>query len=120
MKYIQLPHYSAEEINKAVNENVISELEIIPLSLGEYCAHSDEAVKICLELSQHSNPKIRANSVLGISYIARNAGRLNKKAVLPLLEKEYRENIEFRGVICDAIDDILLYLKWKRPGWYTL
>ena len=89
MKYVQLPHFSTEEITKAINENDITKLEIIPLSVGEYCDQYSDSIEICLELSHNSNPKIRAYSLLGISYIARTTRSLNKKKILSIMKKEY-------------------------------
>ena len=62
---------------------------------------------------EHSNPAIRANAALGLSYIARNHGKLNKRIVKLYLLKELRENKEFNWRIRDAIEDINLFMGWK-------
>ena len=34
------------------------------------------------------------------------------------LNKEDENNKEYFGVICDAIEDVFLFLHWKQPKWW--
>lgn len=100
----------AQEQLKNGNED---ELLLLPLRVGEYIAYWDSAQDICVKLMEHSNPAIRANAALGLSYIARNHGKLDKRIVKPYLLKELRENKEFNWRIRDAIEDINLFMSWN-------
>ena len=71
------------------------------------------AQDICLRLADHSDAAIRANACLGLAYVARTQGRLEKHLVKPVLLRELRSNLEFCGRVQDAIDDINSFLKWK-------
>ena len=119
MIYKPIAYYSKRDIDKAISDNDIQNLELIPLSVGEYCPNWRKGQKVCLLfLKKYDSKKIRANAVLGLSYIARNHRRLNNRKVLPFLKKEYETNKEYCGVICDAIEDIFLFLHWKQPKWW--
>lgn len=100
----------AQEQLKNGNED---ELLLLPLRVGEYIAYWASAQDICVKLMEHSNPAIRANAALGLSYIARNHGKLDKRIVKPYLLKELRENKEFNWRIRDAIEDINLFMGWN-------
>ena len=67
---------------------------------------------ICTKLSNHEDARVRANAVLGLAYIARTKGILEKHIVKPIILRELRKNIEYQWRIIDAIDDINLFMKW--------
>ncbi len=119
MTYEPITYFSVEDINNAIKNNDIEKLELIPLSVGEYCMNWRKGQKLCLLfLKKYDTERIRANAVLGLSYIARNHRRLDKWKVLPFLKKEYKTNKKFSGIICNAIEDIFLFLHWKKPKWW--
>jgi len=70
------------------------------------------AQTICIKSFDSDDQRVRANAALGLAYIARTKGKLEKHLVKPLLVKELRENIENRWRIIDAITDINSYLGW--------
>lgn len=111
--YKTLEEFTDEQIREILNKNDLDELISLPLSVGEYHINWKYAQDICAKLSDHENPIIRANSVLGLAYIARTNGKLEKHIVKPIVLKELRENQEFQWRIIDAIDDINLFMKWK-------
>ncbi|GAB2020999.1 hypothetical protein RyT2_00720 [Pseudolactococcus yaeyamensis] len=49
---------------------------------------------------------------MGLAYIARTKGNLDKRLIKPYLLKELRDNKENRGRIIDAISDINIFLGW--------
>lgn len=100
---------------------------LLPLSVGEYFADWKSAQALCLALIIHENAAIRANATLGLAYIARTKGRLDKRLVKPHLIKELRENSEYGWRIVDPIKDINIFLKWhlaekalKKIGYMNL
>lgn len=111
--YEPLVPISLELAQKQLKNGNENELLFLPLRVGEYFTSWNSAQDICLKLMEHSNPAIRANAALGLSYIARNHGKLNKRIVKPYLLKELRENKEFNWRIRDAIEDINLFMGWN-------
>ena len=111
--YEPLVPISLELAQKQLKDGNENELLLLPLRVGEYITYWNSAQDICLKLMEHSNSAIRANAALGLSYIARNHGKLNKRIVKPYLLKELRENKEFNWRIRDAIEDINLFMGWN-------
>lgn len=110
--YRPLKNYSIEEIKRILSEDNHDELMLLPLSAGEYVRDWKKAQDICIHLLSHTNAAIRANAVLGLSYVARNHGILDQRIVKPYLLKELRENEGYRWRIMDALEDINLFLDW--------
>ena len=113
-KYKPLPIISekAQVLDILENGNY-EDLMLLPLSLGEYFPDWKFAQDICIKLAINENAAIRANAVLGLAYIARTQGKLEKHLVKPLILKELNENHEFKYRIEDAIDDINHFMKWS-------
>lgn len=111
--YKPLEPLSKLEIQERLERGKEEELVLLPLSVGEYGESWKEAQDVCLKLIEHNNPAIRANAVLGLSYIARNHRMLDKRIVKPYLLKELRDNLEFEWRIRDAISDINMYMGWN-------
>ena len=110
--YRQLEALSYSEAIDILNTGDETELLLLPLRVGENLNNWKQAQTICIQLFFNSNPKIRANAALGLAYVARTKGKLEKDLVKPYLLKELRENEENRWRIMDAIHDINLYLGW--------
>ncbi len=91
----------------------IADLELLSLSIGEDFPNWKYAQDVCLQLVEHSEDNVRANACLGLGYIARNHGKLEKHLVKPVLRRELRTQTEYRGKIEDAIGDINSYLGWR-------
>jgi len=111
--YKPLDSLTNEDIDKILDRNDIDEIIILPLSVGENHTNWKYAQEICVKLSRHENANVRANAILGFSYIARVHGKLEKHIVKPIILKELRENKEFEGTIIDSIMDINIFLKWN-------
>lgn len=110
--YKPLEILSDVEINNILKKGDLNELILLPLSVGEYHRNWKYAQDLCVKLSSHEDARVRANAVLGLAYIARTKGSLEKHIVKPILLKELRENEECKWRIIDAIDDINLFMKW--------
>lgn len=98
-----------EELERGDEESLL----LLPLRVGEHLDQWKEAQDICLRLANHPSAAIRANAILGLAYIARTKGMLDKRIVKPYILKELRTNEEFRWRIEDAIGDINNFLKWN-------
>ena len=92
------------------------DLMLLPLSLGEHFPDWKFAQDLCLELAENNDAAIRANGVLGLAYIARTKGRLEKHLIKPIVLRELRENLAYRWRIEDAIQDINHFLQWNLAG----
>jgi hypothetical protein len=116
--YRSLPEFSDRQevkqlIEKLVESESIEDLLILSLAVGENFPDWKYAQATCLLLSEHQNENVRANACLGLAYIARTKGKLEKYLVKPILLRELRSQIEFKWRIEDAIADINYFLKWN-------
>ncbi|MBB3127019.1 MULTISPECIES: hypothetical protein [Paenibacillus] len=111
--YKPLDDLSTEEVNKILRRNQEKELLTLPLSVGQNHPNWKFAQDVCVRLSGHASPIVRANAVLGFAYIARTKGQLEKHIVKPIVLRELRENHEYNWRINDSIDDINLFMKWN-------
>jgi hypothetical protein len=89
------------------------DLAILGFAVGESYPDWHYAQSVCLRLAEHESARVRANACMGLAYIARTKGELDKRLVKPVLLRELRTQEEFRGSIQDAIDDINIFLKWR-------
>jgi len=67
---------------------------------------------MCVKLSEHPDERARANAILGLAYVARTKGKLEKYIVKPVLLKALQENKEYECRIIDAINDINIFMNW--------
>lgn len=111
--YHPLPEIDDKKIERIIQSGSIDELMILPLSIGEYHVSWKRAQDICVELSNHNDEKVRANSALGIAYIARTKGKLEKHIVKPMLLKLLDNCSEHRWRVIDAIKDVNAFMKWN-------
>lgn len=111
--YRPLTEVNAEEIKRILQVGTIEEMIILPLSVGQYHRNWKTAQDICVELSNHTDERIRANAALGLAYIARTKGKLEKHIVKPVLLKLLKECREYRWRVIDSIQDINIFMKWN-------
>lgn len=109
MIYKCLPQYTSDDIEKIIKSDDENQVKILPLTVGEYNLDLEYAQDICLYLcDSHFNDEVRANAILGLSYLARRFGVLSEK-VIPCLKREYRYNEKFHERVVSAIEDIELF-----------
>lgn len=111
--YKPLDELTNEGIDRVLERNDPDEMIRLPLSVGMNHTNWKYAQELCVKLSKHENANVRANAVLGLSYIARIHGKLERNIVKPIILKELRENKEYEWRIIDSINDINLFLKWN-------
>lgn len=112
-KYSPLPEYSNEEIEAILQREDPNELALLSLSVGQFHPHWKTAQDLCAKLSEHPDPRVRANAVLGLAYIARTKRKLEKHIVKPIVLRELKQNREYDWRIRDAISDINGYMGWR-------
>lgn len=113
MVYRPLENIERNQIKEILKNGTYEELLLLPLRIGEYCENWKEAQDICLKLMENDNAAIRANAALGLSYIARTQGKLDKRLIKPYLLQELKMNEEYRWRIIDSIEDINLFMRWN-------
>ena len=111
--YQSLSTVSEEDMKRILQKGTAEDFRILPLQIGESCTKWQQGQRDCLGLMEHQDALVRANAVLGLSYIARNLGVLDKRIVKPYILRELERNEEYRWKIIDAIRDINLFLGWK-------
>ncbi len=112
MKYQALEQVSYDEALLLLKSGDADQCLMLPLRAGEYIGDWKQAEDICLRCCESRDPALRANAVLGLSYVARRFRKLDRPLVKPHIFKELRENHDFRSRIMDAVSDINLFLGW--------
>ncbi|MEM8720522.1 MAG: hypothetical protein AAGE84_14660 [Cyanobacteria bacterium P01_G01_bin.39] len=114
LTYKPLPNLETKDnVNHILNHGNKNELAVLALSIGEYFPDWKFAQDICLQLADHNDKTISSNACLGLSYIARTKGNLEKHLVKPILIRELRKHHDFKWRVLDAIADINRYMGWK-------
>lgn len=115
MEYKTLNYISKQEAIKILKNNKTEELLLLPLSLGEYCPDWEFAQNICLKLANSENQNIKANAILGLSYVARNHLCLEEEQVKKAVYNVVRSKLDLKNFcrVIEAADDIHIYMKWK-------
>jgi len=112
--YRSLPVYSDKsEVMAAIARNSGNEIILLPLAIGQSFPDWKFAQDTCLKLTEHSDNKVSSNACLGLAYVARTHGLLEKHLVKPVLLRELKRQTEMKWRIEDAISDINFYLKWN-------
>jgi hypothetical protein len=114
-KYEPLPEFTSErEVQRALDAGSPEALMVLSLAVGEHWPDWKYAQELCLRLANHSNEGVRANACLGLAYIARTKGHLDRVSVEDVLVRElHRQTDWFQWRVFDALRDINLYLKWN-------
>ena len=118
MKYESINEYSDEEIMNILYYGTIFELRRVSLSVGEYHQNCRFAQDVCFYLLNNQDEEVRANAVLGLSYIARRFSELNVvklKMYLAQLNNFNKHNTER---VIYALEDISLYLN-EKIEWHV-
>jgi hypothetical protein len=113
-QYRPLPVYTDRaEVERVLGSGTVEELLVLSLALGEHWPDWQYVQHVCLRLAEHADPMVRANACLGLAYVARTQGQLDKHLVKPVIIRELRTQTAYRWRIEDAIDDINAALDWK-------
>lgn len=86
---------------------------LLSLGVGQNFPDWKFTQDICLQLADFEEEDIRANACLGLAYIARMKGALEKHLVKPILIRELRVQTELKWRIQDAVRDINQFMGWK-------
>ena len=112
--YKPLPIQSSkDEILEILEKGNVEELRTLAVAVGETYPDWKFAQDLCLQLTEHSNEVVRANACLGLAYVARTKGQLEKHLVKPVLLRELQTQTEMNWRIVDALGDINFYLEWS-------
>ena len=92
------------------------------MALGEYCEDWKFAQDVCLGLVENQDERIRVNALLGLSYIARNHCKLEKNKVYIAAKKVLKSKMTMANTYraFDAIDDIYIFMKWRKNFAYII
>lgn len=116
MVYRELREFSDDEITRILEDGETNDLYELPFSVGEYHPNWKYAQDICVKLATHPDIRVRANAMMGLAYVARTKGKLEKHVVEPLILHTLsglKDNEELQYMVLDAIDDINHYMKWN-------
>ncbi|MES2694775.1 MAG: hypothetical protein V4773_14985 [Verrucomicrobiota bacterium] len=101
----------------AIEKDDVDVVQRIPIRLGFHHENWKFIQDICVQLADHRDPWVRANSLLGLSYAARFRGRVEKNVVKPVLLRGLRDAVPHVAATAkEAIQDINLLLNWRIGG----
>lgn len=112
--YQSLPRFQTkDDVLQVLMNGDRNELASLSLGVGASFPDWKFAQDICLQLTDSEDEKISANACLGLAYIARTKGQLEKYLVKPVLMRELRRHQNYRWRILDAIAAINKYMCWN-------
>ncbi|WP_153067365.1 hypothetical protein [Steroidobacter cummioxidans] len=101
----------------AIANDDVERLRTLPIDLGFNHENWRFIQEVCVRLSEHRDPWVRSNSLLGLSYAARFRGRVEKNIVKPVLLRALKDSdARVAAVAQDVIDDINRLMKWRIGG----
>ena len=105
------------ETMDAIERDDVERLRTLPVDLGFNHENWRFIQNVCVRLSEHRDPSVRSNSLLGILYAARFRGKVEKNVVKPVLLRALKDSDPgVAAVAQDAIDDINHVMKWRIGG----
>ena len=105
------------EAMDAIARDDVERLRTLPIDLGFHHENWRFIQDVCVRLSDHRDPWVRSNALLGLTYAARFRGRIEKNVVKPVLLRALKdEDARVAGVAREAIDDINHLMKWRIGG----
>ena len=117
MIYRHAEPVSDREAMDAIASDNVERLRTLPIDLGFNHESWRFIQDVCVRLSEHRDPWVRSNSLLGLSYAARFRGKVEKNIVKPVLLRALKDKDErVAAVAQDAIDDINRLMKWRIGG----
>ena len=110
--------WTMADINQLVDRGEVSDLSLIPIVVtngGTPDARWSES--ICLALTEHGDPAVRANAVLGLGHHARVAGTLDRERAVPAIYRALVDPHEsVRAHASSAAEDTKQFLGWTDFG----
>jgi hypothetical protein len=101
----------------AIRCDDVERLVTLPIDLGFNHENWRFIQDVCVRLSNHHDWRVRANSLLGLSYAARFRGRVEKNVIKPVLLRALKDsNADVVSTARDAIEDINHLMGWRIAG----
>ena len=117
MKFQDLEHFSAEDIEAALKRNDPDELQLVPVTIALSFPDQVLAENICLKLSFHGHSKVRGNAIMSLGHLARRFRKLDEHTVKPVIETALSDENEYvRTLAKSAADEIQQFLGWDIAG----
>jgi hypothetical protein len=108
---------SEREVFDAIRRNDVERLLMIPIELGFHHENWRFIQDISVLLSEHSDPRVRANALLGIEYAARFRARVEKNIVKPVLLRALGDaDSDVSSRARETIDAVNHLMGWKIGG----
>jgi len=106
-----------KEVFEAIENDDIDKLIMIPIELGFHHDNWKFIQDISVRLSEHLDPRVRANSFFGIEYAARFKGKVEKNMAKPVLLRGLKDedpNVVARAK--DTIESLNHLMGWNIGG----
>ncbi len=98
----------------AVRRNSPDELADIVIAASLTAPDWEWVQKLCVRLSEHPQPGVRGNAILGLGHLARRFRRLDRETAEPLIVAGLLDRDSYvRGQSESAADDVEHFLGWR-------
>ena len=105
---------SDREAMDAIARDDVEQLRTLPIDLGFNHENWRFIQDVSVRLSDHRDPWVRANSLLGLSYAARFRGQVEKNVVKPVLLRALEDSdLHVAAVAQETIDEINQLMNWR-------
>jgi hypothetical protein len=112
--YHPVDYYTRTDAEAALRADDIDTLIYIAFSMAMRYHDWKYVQHLCIHLSEHAHPIVRANALLGLAYLARFHHQLDKPLVKPVLLRGLRDPEEqVREEAADAIKTINSFMRWR-------
>jgi hypothetical protein len=106
--------YTREQAEEAIRSDDIATLVYVAFSIGMRGSDWKYAQDLCVRLADHPHKTVRGNAILGLEYVARFQGRLEKHIAKPVLLRALKDpELEVVERARDAIEVINYSLGWR-------
>lgn len=106
-----------EEVFDTIERDDVERLLMIPIELGFHHENWRFIQEIGGRLSEHSDPRVRANALFGIEYAARFRGHLEPNIVKPVLLRALRDSDpDVRSRAEETIEAVNFLMGWNLVG----
>ena len=112
MQYREIQERGRLEVERLIAEDRFEELRNAVIDVAMAAEDYKWAEDVCIRLSQHSDPVVRGNAVLGFGHLARRFGSLELDVVLPIAKRALNDSDAYvQGHADSALDDIQMFMR---------
>jgi uncharacterized protein (DUF111 family) len=116
-RFQDLETFTSRDIEEAIDRNAPDEIALVPLTVAMLSEDGAAAMRVCVRLARHEDPRVRANALISLGHLARRFRSLDEAVVKPLVEEGLRDADDAVRILAkSAADEIHQFLHWTIAG----